>query len=427
MENQDSHGRAKLVASIVLLVVIGASLIGAVYLRTNSTPASKSASTTTSQSTKTQSPTYYSVVSPLGVQLQVKLSSTATPQGSPLTAQVSLVNTLATNVSLAADYSANPNIANWDNYDTLCGLSSVDDTFGFALFQGNYAAGNFSQAGTPLSLTPPVATTCPNRFYNQGYVQNVQFAPESHVATLSTNSSFSSDFRAQTVRMLENATTGTCITSPYKANGTTFENGVTTTFSGTELGWGCGSEGANALIGYWTQPVNGTYVEIDNVSNSTIIASLNSVYQSYFHQFSPGPYTIVAEDMWNQTVYAHFQVVSAVGSQVEVVSVTGPIPPYNPGGPVVSISLKNIGETPITSLNATLAFVNPRNVLTPWPFSFNASPSNPLLPGESINATSTLIGASIDSSLEYPLTVNGAFLNGTQFSFTEQVKVLPPG
>ena len=131
--------------------------------------------------------------------------------------------------------------------------------------------------------------------------------------------------------------------------------------------------------------------------------------------------------MWNQTVYAHFQVVSAVGSQVEVVSVTGPIPPYNPGGPVVSISLKNIGETPITSLNATLAFVNPRNVLTPWPFSFNASPSNPLWPGESINATSTLIGASIDSSLEYPLTVNGAFLNGTQFSFTEQVKVLPPG
>ena len=168
MENQDSHGRAKLVASIVLLVVIGASLIGAVYLRTNSTPASKSASTTTSQSTKTQSPTYYSVVSPLGVQLQVKLSSTATPQGSPLTAQVSLVNTLATNVSLAADYSANPNIANWDNYDTLCGLSSVDDTFGFALFQGNYAAGNFSQAGTPLSAHSTRGNDLPEQILQPG-------------------------------------------------------------------------------------------------------------------------------------------------------------------------------------------------------------------------------------------------------------------
>jgi len=111
----------------------------------------------------------------------------------------------------------------------------------------------------------------------------------------------------------------------------------------------------------------------------------------------------------------------------QVVSVNGPIPPPNPGGPVISLSLRNVGKTPITSLNATLPLVNPRGVLFPYPFGFNVSPSNPLLPGQSIKETSTLIGASFDSSVEYPLTINGGLLNGTQFSFTEQVQVVPPG
>jgi hypothetical protein len=199
----------------------------------------------------------------------------------------------------------------------------------------------------------------------------------------------------------------------------------------TELGWGCGSEASNSLTGYWTQPVNGTYVEIDAASNSTIIASLDSVNQDYFHQFSPGLYTMVAEDMWNQTVYAHFQVVSAIGSPVEVVSVLGPIPPYNPGGPVVSVTLKNTGDAPIASLNATLAFVPPPNipggVRVPYSFVFDAASSNPLLPGQSTQETRTLIGAGFDSSLDYPLTIDGALLDGSQFSYTEQVQVVPPG
>ena len=426
MEHQESRSRARLVASIVLVLLIGASLVGAAYLRSGSTRASTSTSTSTSQTTSTQSQTFNSAVSPAGLQLQVKLNATAASIGSPLTAQVSLVNTLSTNVSLAADYSANPNIANWDNYDTLCGLSSVDDTFGFALFQGNFAAGNFSKAGTPLLLTPPVATSCPNNSYYQPYVQHVEFAPDSYLATLSANASFSGDFKSQTIKMQENATTGSCITTPYFATGTSFENGVTTTFSGTELGWGCGSLAANALAGYWTQPANGTYVGIDDASNSTIIAGLNSVSQNYFRQFSPGLYTIVAEDMWNQTVYAHFQVVSAIGSPVEVVLVTGPIPPYNPGGPVVIVALMNVGDISITSLNATLPSF-PGGPSVPYSFVFNVNSSNPLLPGLSIQETRTLIGASIDSTLEYPLTINGTFVNGTQFSFTEHVKVVPPG
>ena len=424
MENQP-RSRARLAVSIILVVLIAASLIAAAHLRTNSSSASTRASTTTSQSTATQSQTYYSAVSPSGLQLLVRLNAIAMQQGSPPRVQVSLVNTLATNVSLAPNYSANPNIANWDNYDTLCGLSQVDNTFGFALFQGNYAAGNFTQAGTPMLLTPPVATTCPNRFYDQAYVQDVQFAPESDVATLSANSSFSSDFKPQTINMQENATTGTCSTLPYNASGTTVENGVTTTSSGTYLGWGCGSKGGNSLTGYWTQPSNGNYLEINDTSNSTIIGGLSSAYRDYYHQLPPGPYTVVAEDMWNQTAYAHLEVTPAGVSPVEVVSVLGPIPPFNPGGPTVNVTLRNTGIAPITSLNATLSFVNPSGVSTPHLFVFGAAPSNPFWPSETIQATSTLIGASLDSSLEYPLTIKGTFVNGTQFSSAYEVNVLP--
>jgi hypothetical protein len=56
MENQESHSHAKLAASIVLLVVIGASLVGAQYLRTNSASPRTSTSASASQSTTT-SPT----------------------------------------------------------------------------------------------------------------------------------------------------------------------------------------------------------------------------------------------------------------------------------------------------------------------------------------------------------------------------------
>ena len=57
MDNQEARSRARLAASIILVVIIGASLIGFSYLRTISTPASTNTSTTTNQSATTQSPT----------------------------------------------------------------------------------------------------------------------------------------------------------------------------------------------------------------------------------------------------------------------------------------------------------------------------------------------------------------------------------
>src|SRR5208282_3859874 len=300
------------VAIVIVLMVI---VIGTVAIALTSINPGASTSLSSHSTSSGETSTTYSTNSPSGLQLRIELNSTSLLSGSPLTAQVSLFNTLATNLSLKAKYSANPNIAVWDTYDYLCGGSfSVEDAFGFAIFQGSFASGNLSQAGNPMLLTPPVATSCPNRFYNQAYIQNVDFAPESLLATLSANASFSSVFKAQSTEMQVNATTGTCTTSPYKESGTSTEDGVTTTYSGTELAWGCGSNGANSLAGYWAFPVGAPYIQIDSESNSTITQGLSAVQANFFRTFSPGTYTIVAEDMWNQTVYGYFRVTPNPGT-----------------------------------------------------------------------------------------------------------------
>jgi hypothetical protein len=109
---------------------------------------------------------------------------------------------------------------------------------------------------------------------------------------------------------------------------------------------------------------------------------------------------------------------------VEVVTVTGPIPPYVYGEPVVSMLLVNVGVAPIASLNATLVWVPPSGVpgaSSAYPFIFNVSLSNPLLPGQSTSLRLTLVGPDFASNQDYPLTISGTFKDGTQFSYTESI------
>ena len=54
----------------------------------------------------------------------------------------------------------------------------------------------------------------------------------------------------------------------------------------------------DSLFGYWNTT---GFLFLQN-------AALSS---EYFHYFSPGQYTLVTEDIWGQTSYAYFQVVSA--------------------------------------------------------------------------------------------------------------------
>jgi hypothetical protein len=115
--------------------------------------------------------------------------------------------------------------------------------------------------------------------------------------------------------------------------------------------------------------------------------------------------------------------------QIQVLSVTGPTAPYNPGGPVVSMTLKNAGDTSITSLNASLAItsgINTGAVHSPYWFFFDVSSANPLLSGQTIQVSETLINAGFQTGASYPLTVYGMTADGTVFSYTVQVQLQPP-
>jgi hypothetical protein len=331
-----------------------------------------------------------------GLRLQITLNATTVQAGSPLTAQVSLFNTLDTNLSLTPDLPANSTnvpakstIGSWNSYDFFCGSNPTWSLAGYALFGGYYSSGNISSAGKPLTMIPPVLIECPA----STSPDRIVFLPDGSRAVAYYAQSASAD--ASEAAM--NATTATCAyTSEDETN----------------------CSGSTSLFGYWNSTAD---VFLQNATTSS----------QYFHYFSPGEYTLAVQDMWNQTIYAHFQVVAALSSPVEAVSVVGPIPPYNPGGPVISVTLKNVGDAPITSLNATLVLEpppnNPGGFSVPYSFVFNVSSTNPLLPGQSTQDSRTLIGAAFETGLDYPLMISGPFADGLyQFSYTVEVQVVAP-
>jgi hypothetical protein len=111
---------------------------------------------------------------------------------------------------------------------------------------------------------------------------------------------------------------------------------------------------------------------------------------------------------------------------IEVISVSGPLPPINPGGPIVEITLKNVSSEPVVSLSASLGISRAGPSSAPFTFSFNVSPSNPLPPGASISDRLTLINGGFGDDILYPLAVEGKLQGGVAFSFTEQVKITKP-
>ena len=116
---------------------------------------------------------------------------------------------------------------------------------------------------------------------------------------------------------------------------------------------------------------------------------------------------------------------TSVSHPVEVIVVTGPIPPYNPKNPTISISLMNVADAPIISLNATLVWVAQTNVPgvvgASYSFVFGVNSSSPLLPSQTIQLTSTFVGPVFEANLHYPLTIDGTLKNGTRFSYVESV------
>ena len=112
------------------------------------------------------------------------------------------------------------------------------------------------------------------------------------------------------------------------------------------------------------------------------------------------------------------------GRPVDVVSIEGPIAPYNPGGPVVMIVVKDVSNTPVTDLNVILYLSG--STAGAYQFTFGLSTSNPLMPGQTAQSTRTLIGAGFSSSQDYPLRINTTLQNGTAFSYILQVQIALP-
>jgi hypothetical protein len=294
--------RKQIAVTLLVIVILAVSFYFA-SIPTALVPFMKPSSESVQPTTYTagEPATFYSNASPDGLQLQIRLNSTGIQVGGALTGQVYLFNTLDTNVSLSVNFSANPNIIKWDYLNSICGLSPVDHMFGYALFQGHYTPENISKAGESLMLAPPdLHLPCPNTIYAEAYIRSVNFAPKSYLATVSANASFSDVFKAQPVKMEANVTTGRCFTEPYQESGTVVENGITMSYTTNELSFGCGAD--TSLYGYWTLPID--------PSCSLTVNTNNTNHYCNFHPFPAGSYTLVAEDLWNDTAYAYFEAAS---------------------------------------------------------------------------------------------------------------------
>lgn len=359
----------------------GSSTAAAGNTITNSTSVSSSIATTYSSVVVTESNT--TVLSSSGLELMVDLNTTEVAQGGSVAAQFTLFNSLDQNLSLVPSAWANSTLADWNNYDSFCGGTPFISMVGYALFQGYYTGANISQAPSPLHLAPSANIGC----VTWDIPATITFLPDSHNAVLYQANTTSGPLEPIT----ESASTLSCASSSTGA-------------------YYCG--GIGGLYGYWNTT---SYLTEQQVTTGS----------PFLKYFPTGDYTLAVQDMWNQTIYAHFQVVSTLSSPVEVISVVGPVPPYNPGGPVVSITLKNSGEYPLTSLNATLRVENVANSANGYSYAF-ANSSSPLLGGLSATETRTLIGAGFDTDQDYPLTITGTFANGTQFSYAVQVQIEPP-
>ena len=178
---------------------------------------------------------------------------------------MTVFNTLGENLSLAPSYAANPAIHSWAEYDYFCGGYNQMAMVGYALFQGYYSQENFSLAGHPCSsppslscrappgLTPPQSCSCP---------------------TTTPRRSTGQEGARSWNRSSIPATTESCYTN-----------------GGTYCGVGTG------LFGYW--------------NTSAPLSFQQAAVGSPFFRYLPlGEYTLAVQDVWNQTVYAHFEVIS---------------------------------------------------------------------------------------------------------------------
>ena len=300
-EAPKDKGKVAILAVAVALLVVGGLVAHTYPTKRNIAGVSSKGSSTIA--TGSRLTFFNSTISQDGLQIEVALNSTSLVAGAGLSAQVWLTNTLPRNVSLLANLTAFPGDPALEALGRgyPCDGAGPDGILNSGLYQGHYTAANFSEEAAPLILENPVGWNlgCPNPY---GYVlsppQSIEFAPDSAVATVA----------GQTMGVYQNFKTVNATAVPDKFyDETIVQNGSTTTSSaGTELDL-AGGPVYSGTRGYWSAPPNASSTFIEQYTNSTILQALEEAHGLY-HEFTPGPYTVVAEDYWNQTVFAHFVV-----------------------------------------------------------------------------------------------------------------------
>jgi hypothetical protein len=167
-----------------------------------------------------------------------------------------------------------------------------------------------------------------------------------------------------------------------------------------------------------TQPLNSTF------------SVLAEWVGGFSYPLPTGIYTVIAGDEWGAWVTAHFVVAeqgSALpfnGTEMIRASALGPVPPFNPSGPLVALSLNNNGFLPITSMQAEFDFGNVSSSVSDV-FHFDVNASNPLVPGQKATTFLTLFNEGFQSWKTYMLLINGTFEGGTSFQTTTPVAIYP--
>jgi len=373
----------------LFLAVLVVAALGAGYLAVSSgrhtstsTSTSHGASTSTS-SIEELANTTASATSSSGLELRVELNATTMLPGQTLAAVVSLYNTFNGSLSLLlapGDFGGG-SLSSWENYDFICGNGGYASYLvGFAVLDGRFSAGNLSQAPAPLQVAAQADLPCAYPILSHG--ETITFSPGSD------NASIPGTGPSQEPVAL-NVTTYACIALPSNS---------------AECHSGTG------LYGYWS-------------TNEVICCPASSNAANLFRYLTPGDYTIVAEDVWDQEVFAYFQVTEGSSPSLAVSAQESPF--SSPDSPVIGLTLANLGDAPIVSLSATLSFVPPEEsvgIPVPYPFAFEVNPSVLLLPGQTIYETRTLNGPLFNIGANYPLTISGTLANGTEFAYTRQIQ-----
>jgi hypothetical protein len=414
MDNQEPRSRARLAVSVVLLVVIGASLIAAAYLRTNSLSTGTSTSTTTSSQSATSSSVQSQGVVGANCVIAVPYDRMQQQFGG-----CGYYFSVLYNGCCLAQNLANGTEETNLGWTLIVGASqstgpSENATFGWDPAGPSTASGerlpalvNSTLFNGPLTIqwrlynstTPQLYAWMIASFPGSGQFITGGSAPTS-CPTASWPSQISTVYQPSVQQIGQDPaflalTDGLCYSYVGNSYSTSPIGNVTAFFfdryNGT-IFYPCGTFPAKLVV---------SRIAVNAIFNADKIDGITEI--------------VLENDLRDLNQYS-CPGLPAVG----VRSVTL-LSPYTPSGPTIDVTLSaSLEQTPITNLTAVLSLTGKNQT-----FEFSSvSASSLLLQGQSASQTETVVGpVSVDTNATYPMTIEGSFQDGQAFSYPVQVQV----